>query len=127
MWRRIQRLITGLWDSGQLEREIADRKRIERALTASRAEYQALIESLPLNIFRKDLDGRIVSANQRFCDSVGLPLTSLLGKTDLDLFPPERRGTSIAVTIATSSKPVRSWRMSRRIMAPTIRNGTYTS
>ncbi len=89
MWRRIQRLITGLWDPGQLEREIADRKRIELALSASRAEYQSLIESLPLNVFRKDLEGRIVSANQRFCDSVGLPLSSLLGKTDLDLFPAE--------------------------------------
>ncbi len=61
----------------------------KKRLLASRAEYQSLVESLPLNVFRKDLDGRIVSANQRFCESIGQPLAAILGKTDLDLFPPE--------------------------------------
>jgi two-component system, sensor histidine kinase and response regulator len=89
MWKRIQGFINGLWDAGQLEREIADRKRAEEALLASRAEFQSLVESLPLNVFRKDLDGRIVAANQRFCESIGRPLDEVLGKTDLDLFPPE--------------------------------------
>ncbi len=87
MWKRIQGFFTSLGDSGQLQREIADRKRAEEALLASRAEYQSLVESLPLNVFRKDLDGRIVSANQRFCDSIGRPLAAIRGKTDLDLFP----------------------------------------
>ena len=76
MWKRIQGFFTSLGDSGQLQREIADRKRAEEALLASRAEYQSLVESLPLNVFRKDLDGRIVSANQRFCESIGRPLGS---------------------------------------------------
>ena len=89
MWRRFQELLASIWHSDQLEREIADRKRAEEALLASRAAYESLVESLPLNVFRKDLDGRIVSANQRFCDSIGRPLREILGKTDLDLFPPE--------------------------------------
>ncbi|MHB0960858.1 MAG: response regulator [Pirellulaceae bacterium] len=89
MWRRIRGFFSRLGDPGQLQREIADRKRAEEALLASRAEYQSLVESLPLNVFRKDLDGRIVSANQRFCESIGLPLEVIRGQTDLDLFPPE--------------------------------------
>ena len=56
---------------------------------ASKAAYESLVESLPLNVFRKDLDGRIISANQRFCESVGRSLDAILGRTDLDLFPPE--------------------------------------
>ena len=87
MWKRIQGFLHGLWDSGQLEREIAGRKRAEAALLASQAEYKSLVESLPLNVFRKDLEGRIVSANQRFCESIGRPLSDILGKTDLDLYP----------------------------------------
>ncbi|MHB8867181.1 MAG: PAS domain S-box protein, partial [Pirellulaceae bacterium] len=83
MWRRIRGFFSRLGDPGQLQREIADRKRAEEALLASRAEYQSLVESLPLNVFRKDLDGRIVSANQRFCESIGLPLEVIRGQTDL--------------------------------------------
>jgi len=86
MWRRF---LATLRRSDQLEREIADRKRAEEALLASRAAYESLVESLPLNVFRKDLGGRIVSANQRFCESAGRPLDEILGKTDLDLYPPE--------------------------------------
>ena len=86
MWKR---LVNALSRSGQLEREIADRKRAEAALKASRAEYESLVESLPLNVFRKDLQGHIVSANQLFCESAGRPVSDILGKTDLDLFPSE--------------------------------------
>ena len=76
MWKRLLAVINR---SDRLEREIADRKRAEEALRASQAEYESLVESLPLNIFRKDLEGRIVSANQRFCESAGHPLNEILG------------------------------------------------
>jgi PAS domain S-box-containing protein len=49
--------------------------------------YRSLIESLPLHIFRKDLEGRFVFANQRFCEVAGRPLDELLGRTDADVFP----------------------------------------
>lgn len=84
MWKW---LLNEIRRSDRLEREIADRKRAEEALEASKAAYESLIESLPLNVFRKDMDGRIVSANQRFCESAGRSLGEVLGKTDLDLFP----------------------------------------
>jgi PAS domain S-box-containing protein len=62
---------------------------LQRELREQEALYQSLVESLPLNIFRKDRQGRIVYANQRFCDTVGHTLQELKGKTDADLFPPD--------------------------------------
>ena len=57
------------------------------ALRASEAHYQSLVETLPLSVFRKDADFRLVFGNQRFCEALGLPLESFYGLTDFDLFP----------------------------------------
>ncbi|MFH1265658.1 MAG: response regulator [Planctomycetota bacterium] len=73
----------------RLEREIAERKRAERALRESEAVYHSLVESLPLNVFRKDLEGKVILGNQRYCDTLGQTLDQLVGKTDFDLFPEE--------------------------------------
>ena len=62
----------------------------EQALKETEAVYKSLIESLPLNVFRKDAQGRFVDANQRFCDTLGKPLGAIVGKTDSDFFPPEQ-------------------------------------
>jgi PAS domain S-box-containing protein len=64
-------------------------KQAEAALRESEALYQSLMDTLPLNFFRKDLDGAFTFANQRFCDTVGRPLDDVLAKTDFDLFPIE--------------------------------------
>ena len=70
-----------------LEQEVAERRRAEAALRESEAFSQSLVESLPLNVFRKDLDGRITFVNQRYCQNLGLTSAELMGKTDYDLFP----------------------------------------
>jgi two-component system, sensor histidine kinase and response regulator len=62
----------------------------EQALRETEAVYKSLIETLPLNVFRKDLSGRFVDANKRFCDTLGRPLREILGKSDADYFPPEQ-------------------------------------
>lgn len=51
--------------------------------------YESLVESLPLSVFQKDRQFRILFGNQRFCDSLGRSLDELRGKRDFDLFPPE--------------------------------------
>jgi PAS domain-containing protein len=56
----------------------------EQAHRETQAVYKSLFESLPLNVFRKDLSGRFVDANQLFCDTLGKPLGVILGKTDAD-------------------------------------------
>src|SRR5580704_957488 len=63
------------------------RKRADDDLRHSEARYRSLVESLPLHMFRKDLEGRLVYANQNYLNEIGLPWEQLEGKTDYDLFP----------------------------------------
>lgn len=56
-------------------------------LRNTQALYKSLVESLPLNIFRKDREGRFQFANQRFCQTVQKFLWELIDHTDFDLFP----------------------------------------
>jgi two-component system sensor histidine kinase/response regulator len=51
--------------------------------------YTSLVESLPLSIFQKDRQFRILFGNKRFCDALGMSLAELRGKVDFDLFPAE--------------------------------------
>jgi PAS domain S-box-containing protein len=69
--------------------QFLEHQRVEKELRDSQALYQSLVQSLPQNIFRKDRDGRVTFANQRYCVSLRQPLEALLGKTDFDLFPHE--------------------------------------
>lgn len=69
-------------------RDITRRKAMEQALRESEAFYQALVETLPQNVFRKDLEGRFTFVNRRFCELWGVTADDVLGKTDFDLFPP---------------------------------------
>jgi PAS domain S-box-containing protein len=71
-----------------IAQDITTRRRSERALRDSEALYHSLVETLPLNVFRKDRDGQFTFANQRFCQSVGRTLEELVGKTDHDFYPP---------------------------------------
>jgi PAS domain S-box-containing protein len=59
------------------------RKEIRRA----EGLYRSLVDNLPQNFFRKDLEGRVVFANRQYCATIGKSLKELLGKTDYDLFP----------------------------------------
>ncbi len=66
-----------------------ERHHAEEKLVASEAFYHSLVENLPQNILRKDLQERFTFANQRFCAILGKPLSDVIGKTDFDFFPPE--------------------------------------
>jgi PAS domain S-box-containing protein len=70
-------------------RYAAERKRTESALRQTEEMYRSLIESLPINVFRKDAQGHFVFANQRFCDELHKRLDELVGRTDFAFFPPE--------------------------------------
>src|SRR5262249_28847227 len=72
-----------------LSRDITEHKRAEEALRNSMALYHSLVQNLPQNVFRKDLEGRFTFANSRFCTTIGRRLEEILGKSDLDFFPPE--------------------------------------
>lgn len=74
----------------RLQREVADRERAQQSVVDSQALYHSLVESLPMNIIRKDLEGRFTFANQLFCNEVGKTLDGILGQTEASLFPAEQ-------------------------------------
>ena len=69
--------------------DISERKRVEQELRDSQALYSSLVEHLPVNVLRKDLEGRFIFANRAYCAFSGMSLDEILGKTDLDLYPEE--------------------------------------
>jgi two-component system, sensor histidine kinase and response regulator len=75
----------GSW--GDFELQISRRETAERQLLDAKAAHQSLIESLPLNLFRKDLEGRFVEVNPRLAAIIGLPRDEIIGKTDFEIFP----------------------------------------
>lgn len=72
-----------------LNTELGERKRAEKSLRDSEALYHSLVDTLPISILRKDLQGRVTYGNRGYCDMMGRPLKELLGRTDFDLFPRE--------------------------------------
>jgi PAS domain S-box-containing protein len=74
---------------GFIAKDVTRRVSTEIALEEATATYHSLVESLPINVFRKDREGRIIFCNQRYCDTLGKPLSQLVGHTDYDLFDPE--------------------------------------
>ncbi|QEG42280.1 PAS domain-containing protein [Roseimaritima ulvae] len=68
-------------------RDITSRRTAAAALRDADAAYRSLVDSLPISVTRKDCDGRIQFANDRFCKQCSRSLEDLLGKTDFDLFP----------------------------------------
>ena len=79
----LRRQVAALADAREQHKVTEDR------LRTSEAFYQTLVDTLPQNILRKDLEGRFSFANKKFCHSVGKPLHEIIGKTDFDFFPRE--------------------------------------
>ncbi len=67
----------------------AQRAEAELARKDAEAFFHSLVETIPQNIFRKDLRGRFTFANTNFCRAMNRKLAEVIGKTDFDLFPPE--------------------------------------
>jgi PAS domain S-box-containing protein len=72
-----------------ISRIIDDRKKAEEAVKNSEALYSSLVETLPLSVFRCDLEGRHIFGNKAYCESHNRPLEEIVGKTDYDFFPRE--------------------------------------
>ena len=71
---------------GCVAKDVTRRVTTEKELEKATAIYHSLVESLPINVFRKNRDGKIEFGNQRYCKSLNRPLEELIGKTDFDLF-----------------------------------------
>jgi PAS domain S-box-containing protein len=70
----------------------SDYEKLEQAhreLHQAEVFYHTLVETLPLMIVCKDLEGRFTFANGRFFAELGTTLEDIKGKTDFDFFPRE--------------------------------------
>ena len=75
-----------VWFAG-IFRDLTERFRADQAVRNTQALYHSLVENIPLNVLRKDLEGRITFCNSLFCENAGVTQEDLLGKTDFDLYP----------------------------------------
>jgi PAS domain S-box-containing protein len=72
-----------------VDKDITHRKRVEEALAESKALIEAVVENVPLMVFVKEAkDLRFVLFNRAGEELLGHDRTALLGKNDLDFFPP---------------------------------------
>jgi len=70
-----------------VSRDVTAAKRTEQQLRDSIAVYESTIEQLPMNVFRKDREGRFVFVNSLLCHTLGRKREEMLGKTDHDFSP----------------------------------------
>ncbi|HLX95097.1 MAG TPA: SpoIIE family protein phosphatase [Verrucomicrobiae bacterium] len=77
-----------LYYEGSVE-DITQGRQTEMNLRNSESLYHSLVETMPQNVFRKDLQGRFTFANQQYCKHYKCQLEDILGKTDFDFFPKE--------------------------------------
>ncbi len=84
----------------ELEKGIAERTaelaKSYDALRSSEYFYHSLVESLPWIIVRKSADGRFTYANSAFSELIGRPVPEIIGKTDAEVYPPDRAAKSRA-------------------------------
>ena len=75
-----------LYYEGSVE-DITQGRQTEMNLRNSESLYHSLVETMPQNVFRKDLQGRFTFANQQYCKHYKCRLEDILGRTDFDFFP----------------------------------------
>ena len=67
--------------------EISKRKQAERELKEERYLIQTLMDSIPMNLYFKDVESRFVIANQATAEKMGFSSSDeLIGKSDRDFF-----------------------------------------
>ncbi|MGE4470630.1 MAG: PAS domain S-box protein [Desulfovibrio sp.] len=65
-------------------------RRAERQLREYTALLTGIMENSSPMIYAKDKDGKYIYCNVRLCEYLGLPQNKVIGRTDDQLFPPER-------------------------------------
>ena len=67
--------------------DVAARLKMEQALRDTQGLYHSLVETLPVCIFRKDLQGRFTFVNRPFCIEMKRTESEMLGRCDRDFYP----------------------------------------
>ena len=69
--------------------DITERRLAARELRHNLNFVDALIETIPIPLYLKDVQGRYLRANRAFCAFFQLPQSDILGLTAADLLPPQ--------------------------------------
>jgi PAS domain S-box-containing protein len=85
--RRIQVAVKAR--TAQLEAQIRERERTERALRDSEQRFRNILNTVPIAIVYSDLDGRVRQANPKFCDLLGYDSADLLSMRTQDFTDPQ--------------------------------------
>ncbi len=70
-----------------INRDISERKLVEKRLMAQRRDYETIVDAMPDMILYFDPAGRILRANRTAAEVAGLPFDKLIGRTYFDIFP----------------------------------------
>jgi len=85
------RLLAVARDITEQVRLDAERKEAERALHASRERFAKIVSQAATGVVQIDTAGRIVLANQKYCEMVGRSEAELLGMSVADVTAPQSR------------------------------------
>lgn len=81
---------------GVMISDITGRKKAEEDLLRERSLLRTIIDNIPAGVYIKDAEMRKVIVNKADLEVIGLPEEEVIGKTDMELFPPESAGKFIA-------------------------------
>ena len=70
-------------------RDISERKRAERMRSEAENLMRVILDHTPAVVFVKNVKGQYRLVNKQFESLFHVSMTDLIGKTDLDLFPPD--------------------------------------
>ncbi|MGQ1908763.1 PAS domain S-box protein [Marinifilum sp. RC60d5] len=120
----------GFW---AMVRDISQRKQAQLEIENERSHLKLVLETVPDMIWVKNPEGVYLSGNQKFLEFNNLTGTSLIGKSDFDLYPEDLAKVYFQkdVEVLDTLKRVRfvNWTISakdgKRILTETIKNPMF--
>ncbi|MCJ7615248.1 MAG: MEDS domain-containing protein, partial [Desulfobacterales bacterium] len=88
--------------------ESTERRRIKKELLKKQDELNIIFNSVPALIWSKNREGKYLSVNRTYCETVGLSEEKIINRTDYDLYPTDiaTQYSKYDQKIINSKKPV---------------------
>jgi PAS domain S-box-containing protein len=102
--------------------DIRDRKRATMTLAEREVELHHIFDQMAVGIANASLDGRLIAANQKYCDLLGYALDEIVTKTFVELTHPEDRDTDHQLVQSLLKGKIPFFSMEKRYLH---KNGTY--